>query len=222
RPYVILKAGMTLDGQIATASGDSRWITSKQSRHEVHQLRADADAILIGVGTVIADDPSLTARTGRHLKKAASRQPLRIVVDSTMRAPLTARIFRQQNVAKTLVATTKAASEARVRRLKHKGIDVVRLPSVAGQVSLAALIDELGRREVTSLLVEGGSEINAALLKAKLIQHVRLYIAPALLGGTNAKGLIGGRSPLRLAEMLKLKQFETRIVGGDIVVEGDV
>ena len=222
RPYVILKAGMTLDGQIATASGDSRWITSKESRQEVHQLRTETDAVLIGVGTVIADNPSLTARTGKHLKKVALRQPLRVVVDSTTRAPLTARVFMQQNVAKTLLVTTKTASDSRVRRMRNNGIEVLRLPSVSGHVSLTALIDELGRRNVTSLLVEGGSEINAAVLKAKLVQHVRLYIAPALLGGINAKGMIGGRSPVRLAQMLKLKHVHTRSVGCDIVVEGDV
>ena len=222
RPYVILKAGMTLDGQIATASGESRWITSHQSRQEVHRLRSQVDAILVGVGTVQADDPSLTARTGRALKRLASRQPLRIVIDSRLRLPLKAQILSRQRESKTLVATTRAAPSDRVRALQKKGIETIALPSVDGRVSVSALLKELGRRGVTSVLVEGGSEINASMLKAKLVNHVRLYIAPSLLGGGNAKGVVGGASPVRLGQALKLRHMQVRSVGGDVVVEGDL
>lgn len=222
RPYVTLKSGMTLDGRIATESGMSRWITSKQSRQEAHQLRADTDAILVGVGTVVADNPSLTARISAQSNRLMSRQPLRIVVDSRLRAPIHSRIFARQEQAKTLVATTKAAPESRVQRLRKKGIEVLRLPEASGRVSLRSLIDELGRRGTTSLLVEGGSEINAAMLKARLIQHVRLYVALALMGGRDAKGVIGGKSPIRPTDMYKLKRVQTRFVGNDLVVEGDL
>lgn len=222
RPYVILKAGMTLDGQIATASGESRWITSHQSRQEVHRLRSQVDAILVGVGTVQADDPSLTARTGRALKRLASRQPLRIVVDSRLRLPVKAQILSRQRESKTLVATTRAAASDRVRALQRKGIETITLPSVGGRVSVSALLKELGRRGVTSVLVEGGSEINASMLNAKLVNHVRLYIAPTLLGGGNAKGVVGGASPVRLGQALKLRHMQVRSVGGDVVVEGDL
>ena len=222
RPYVILKAGMTLDGQIATASGESRWITSALSRREVHRLRSQADAVLVGVGTVIADDPALTARTGAQLKKPARRQPLRVVVDSGLRIPSDAQILSHQHVAKTVVAATRSAPITRRKALQKRGIEVLSLPSVRGKVSLPALIRELGKRGITSLLVEGGGEINAAILKAKLVQQVRLYMAPALLGGGNAKGVIGGKSPARLAQALKLKGVRTRLVGGDVVIEGDV
>ena len=222
RPYVTLKAGMTLDGQIATASGESRWITSLQSRREVHRLRSRVDALLVGVGTVLSDDPSLTARTGPRLKKPARRQPLRIVLDSTLRVPLNALILSRQDEAKTLVATTRAAPAARLRALQKRGIETMVLSADRGRVSLPALMKQLGRRGITSLLVEGGSEINAAMLKAKLVDHVRLYMAPALVGGGNAKGIIGGRSPVRLAQAVKLKGLQTRSVGGDVVVEGDL
>jgi diaminohydroxyphosphoribosylaminopyrimidine deaminase / 5-amino-6-(5-phosphoribosylamino)uracil reductase len=222
RPYVILKAGMTLDGQIATASGQSRWITSRQSRREGHRLRSQVDAILVGVGTVQADDPSLTARTGRALKKLASRQPLRIVMDSRLRLPLNARILSRQRESKTLVATTGAAPSNRVRALQRKGIETITLPSVDGRVSVSALLKALGRRGVTSVLVEGGSEINASMLKAKLVNHVRFYIAPTLLGGDDAKGVVGGASPVRLGQALKLHHMQVRSVGDDVVVEGDL
>jgi diaminohydroxyphosphoribosylaminopyrimidine deaminase/5-amino-6-(5-phosphoribosylamino)uracil reductase len=222
RPYVILKAGMTLDGQIATASGESKWITSRQSRQEVHQLRAQVDAVLVGVGTVLSDDPSLTARIGSQFKKTAKRQPLRIVVDSRLRLPLKARVLARQKDAKTLIATTRAASQARRQAFKKKGIETILIPAVRKRVALPALLKGLGRRGITSLLVEGGGEINAAMLKAKLVDHVRLYMAPALLGGGNAKGVIGGKSPVRLAQALKLRNIQTRSVGGDVVVEGDL
>ena len=222
RPFVILKAGMTLDGQIATSSGEAKWITSKASRREAHRLRAQVDAVLVGVGTVLSDNPSLTARVGARLTRLAGRQPLRVIVDSRLRIPLTARILRRADHAKTLVAATSAAPMARRMALQRRGVDIVVLPSASGRVSLPGLMRELGRRGITSLLVEGGAEINAAMLRGKLVQRVRLYIAPSLLGGIDAKGMVGGKSPGRLAEALKLRNIRTRSVGGDIVVEGDV
>jgi len=222
RPYVILKAGMTLDGQIATAAGESRWITGLQSRQEVHQLRAQVDAVLVGSGTVLTDDPSLTVRTGARLNRPAARQPLRVVVDSRLRIPITAEILSRQDKAKTIVATTGSAPAVRRRALRRKGIETIVFPASRRRVSLPDLLRELGRRGITSLLVEGGSEVNSAMLQAKLVDHVRLYIAPALLGGTNARGLIGGASPARLMHAVKLRHMHIRIVGGDLVVEGDL
>ena len=222
RPYVTLKAGMTLDGQIATASGESQWISGDRSRREVHQLRSRVDAVLIGVGTVLCDDPSLTARTGAQLQKLARRQPLRIVVDSRLRIPIKARILSQQNRTRTIVATTGSAPASRQSALKRRGVETITCPTVHGRVSLSALLNELGRRGVTSLLLEGGSELNAAMLRARLVQHVRLYLAPMLLGGDDAKGVIGGKSPVRLAQAMTLRRRRIRSLGGDIVVEGDV
>lgn len=222
RPYVTLKAGMTLDGKLATATGESRWITGESSRREVHRLRSSVDAVLIGVGTVLADDPSLTARMGPRLEQSALRQPLRIVVDSRLRTPLKARIVAQQDRAKTMIAATAAAPAARRSTLHKKGVEILTLPALQGRVSLPALLKQLGRRGIMSLLVEGGGEINAAMLKAKLVDHVCLYMAPLLLGGRNAKGLIGGESPARLASAIRLRQVVTRSAGDDVVVEGDL
>ncbi|WHZ29076.1 MAG: diaminohydroxyphosphoribosylaminopyrimidine deaminase [Nitrospira sp.] len=222
RPYVILKAGMTLDGKLATATGESRWITGERSRREVHQLRGDVDAVLIGLGTVLADDPSLTARTGPRLEQLAPRQPLRIVVDSRLRIPVKAQVLAQQDKAKTIIATTAAASAARRSVLQRKGIEILTLPVLQGRVSLPALLKQLGRRGIMSLLVEGGSEVNAAMLKAQLVDHIRLYVAPLLLGGQNAKGVIGGTSPARLAGAIELRHVVTRSIGNDVVVEGDL
>jgi diaminohydroxyphosphoribosylaminopyrimidine deaminase / 5-amino-6-(5-phosphoribosylamino)uracil reductase len=222
RPYVTLKAGMTLDGQLATATGESRWITGALSRREVHLLRGSMDAVLVGIGTVLMDDPALTARTGAALEELASRQPLRIVVDSRLRTPLKAQVLTLQDKAKTMIATTVAAPAARRSALQKKGIEVLIVPAVHDQVSLPALLKELGRRGITSLLVEGGGEMNAAMLRAKLVDHVRLYMAPLLLGGQNAKGVIGGVSPTGLKGAIKLCHVTTRHVGDDVVVEGDL
>lgn len=222
RPYVTLKAGMTLDGQLATARGESRWITGESSRREVHHLRGEVDAVLVGVGTVLADDPALTARTGTRFDKVASRQPLRIVIDSRLRTPVTARVLAQQDKAKTIVATTAAASRARRSVLQKKGVEVLVLPAQRDRVSLHALLRQLGSRGITSLLVEGGSELNGAMLTAQLVNHVRLYIAPRLLGGQHAKGLIGGDGPVRLAKAIILKHMVLRSLGDDVVVEGDL
>lgn len=222
RPYVILKAGMTLDGKIAAASGESKWITGKQSRKEVHQLRSEMDAVLVGIGTVLADDPALTARTGPHLRKLASRQPLRVVVDSSLRIPLRAQMLSRQKQAKTLVVTTNSAEATRRQELVKRGVEVLTLPSLRGKVSLPALMRELGQRGVTALLLEGGGELHAAMLKAHLVQHVRLYVAPALLGGVDAKGVIGGKSPASLASALRLRNMKTRSIGEDLVLEGDL
>ncbi len=222
RPYVIMKAGMTLDGKIATAAGESKWITSEQSRREVHQLRRQVDAVLIGIGTVLSDDPSLTARTGPQLGKLAPRQPVRLVIDSRLRISPKARILARQHEARTIVVTTASAPWARRSALQERGVETMVLPAADGHVSVPALLDELGRRGITSLLVEGGSKINGALLKTRLVQRVRLYITPALLGGEDAKGVIGGRSPARLAQALSLNEVITRTVGGDVVIEGDL
>jgi diaminohydroxyphosphoribosylaminopyrimidine deaminase/5-amino-6-(5-phosphoribosylamino)uracil reductase len=222
RPYVTLKAGMTLDGKLATASGESRWITGELSRREVHQLRGSVDAVLIGIGTVLTDDPSLTARTGPRFEQLMPRQPLRIVVDSRLRTPFRAQVLAQQDKAKTIMATTAVAPAARRSVLQKKGIEILTLPALQGRVSLRALLTQLGQRGIMSLLVEGGGEINAALLKAKLVNHVRLYMAPLLLGGQNAKGVIGGVSPARLAGAIAVGHVVTRSVGHDVVVEGEL
>jgi diaminohydroxyphosphoribosylaminopyrimidine deaminase / 5-amino-6-(5-phosphoribosylamino)uracil reductase len=220
RPFVILKAGMTLDGQIATSSGEAKWITSDSSRREVHRLRAEVDAVLVGVGTVRSDNPSLTARVGARLARLARRQPLRVIVDSGLRIPVTANVLRDGGG--TIVATTAAAPAARRRALQRRHVELLVLPRTQGLVSLRRLLETLGKRGITSLLVEGGAEINAAMLRGRLVQHVRLYLAPSLLGGSDAKGMIGGKSPRRLAAALKLHHLRTRSLGGDIVVEGDL
>lgn len=220
RPYVILKAGMTLDGKIATARGESRWITGAKARQEVHQLRRTVDAILVGSGTVMKDDPSLTARISEHPLKLATRQPLRVVADSRLRVSPTAKVLSKH--ARTLIATTTNVSRAKVGLLQQRGIEVAMLPSVRGRLVLRALLAYLGKNGVTSVLIEGGSTLNAAALRSKLVNHVVLYMAPTLMGGQDARAVIGDRSPGRLAQSMKLRNVTVRRLGDDVVVEGDL
>ncbi len=222
RPFVILKAGMTLDGQIATASGEAKWITGDAARRHVHRLRSRVDAIMVGIGTILRDDPELTARIGGRADRLADRQPLRVVADSRLRLPLHARVASIRGGVPTLVATTTAAPRRKLAQLEARGIDVLTLPGRAGRVPLPALLSALARRGITSLLLEGGSELNASALRAGLVDRVMLYVAPRLLGGRNAIGLIGGLSPTRLEDAVALERLRIRKIGDDMLVQGDV
>jgi diaminohydroxyphosphoribosylaminopyrimidine deaminase/5-amino-6-(5-phosphoribosylamino)uracil reductase len=220
RPFVILKAGMTLDGKIATATGESRWITGVQARRHVHRLRREADAILIGLGTVLRDAPSLTARLSDQPLRLASRQPLRIILDSRLRLPLTAQVVRTARHIPTLVATTASAPRRKRTALAAKNVEVVLLPAREGGVSLRALLSYLARRSVNGMLVEGGSEVNAAFLAEGLVNKVMLYTAPILMGGRDAKGVIGGRGPSNLSGVASLERVTVTPLGRDFLVQG--
>ena len=222
RPYVILKAGMTLDGKVATAKGESRWITGPPARQEAHRFRSLVDAVVVGVGTVIHDDPALTARLSDRPLKLAPKQPLRVVLDSLLRTPPTATVCAKQDRAKTVIVTTSRTSPSRRRPFERAGVEVQSLPAKNGRVSLSALMTMLGKRGIMSVLIEGGSTVNAAALRARLVNHVVLYLAPTLMGGQDAKSVIGDRSPKRLAQALPLHHVTIRRIGKDLVVEGDL
>jgi diaminohydroxyphosphoribosylaminopyrimidine deaminase / 5-amino-6-(5-phosphoribosylamino)uracil reductase len=222
RPYVILKAGMTLDGKVATAKGESRWITSPLARQDAHRLRSWVDAVLVGAGTILHDNPTLTARLSTRPLKLAPRQPLRVVLDSQLRTSPTARVCATQDRAKTLIVTTRRPFPSRRRSFERAGVEVVLCATKDGRVSLQALMPMLGKRGITSLLIEGGSTLNATVLREKLVNHVVFYLAPTLMGGQDAKAVIGGRSPKRLAQALPLRNLTVRRIGNDLVVEGDL
>jgi diaminohydroxyphosphoribosylaminopyrimidine deaminase / 5-amino-6-(5-phosphoribosylamino)uracil reductase len=215
RPLVVLKMAMTLDGKTATAAGESRWITGPDARRHAHRLRNQADAIMVGVNTVLADDPQLTARLGKPI----ARQPLRIIMDSTLKIPLTAGVVSSRSRQGTLIATTRRAPHARLARLRQKGISVLVLPSEKGRVSLRACLKQLARMGVNRLLIEGGSELSASALQAGVVNSLHLYIAPRLLGGTDAKGVIGGQSPSNLAHTISVSHLSTKKIGSDLLIE---
>jgi diaminohydroxyphosphoribosylaminopyrimidine deaminase / 5-amino-6-(5-phosphoribosylamino)uracil reductase len=207
RPFVSVKFAMSLDGKIATRTGESRWITSEESRLHGHRLRHIHDAILVGVNTVIADDPELTAR----LEGEEVRQPMRVVVDSQLRMRMSARAVGPN----TLIATTRAG--------RMGAAEVVRLPAASdGRVALAPLLDELGRRGILSLLVEGGSEVHASFFANGLVDKVHAYVAPRLIGGREAPGPVGGAGVERLVEAIPLRELDATRLGTDVLITGYV
>src|SRR5262245_22463526 len=179
-PYVIAKWAMTLDGKIATRTGDSRWISNESSRRRVHELRGRMDAIVVGIGTVLADDPLLTARP------TGPRIPTRVILDSAARTPLTSQLSHTARETPTLIVSTSAAPASQQEALQAAGCEILTLPAVEKRVSIAALLAELGRRQMTNVLIEGGAEVLGSFLDADAIDEVHVFVAPLLVGGAEA------------------------------------
>ncbi len=208
RPFVSAKFAMSLDGKIATRSGESRWITSEESRLHGHRLRHIHDAILVGVNTVMVDDPQLTTRLEGV---AAARQPLRVVVDSQLRLRMSARVVGPN----TLIAATRAG--------RMGAAEVVKFPATTdGRVALQPLLDELGRRGILSLLVEGGSTVHASFVSEGLVDKIYAYVAPSLIGGREAPSPLGGTGVEHLAEAVRLRELDATRLGADLLITGYV
>ena len=223
RPFVVLKAAMTLDGKIATATGESQWITGSKARAHVHQLRSRVDAVAVGAETVLKDDPQLTARiSSGKAPTTGIRQPLRIIFDSRLRTPFGALVLQGIEQAPTVIATTKLADPRKVERFRKMGVQVLVLPRTGTRVSLGACLRVLGGMDVTSMLLEGGGELHAGFLRQGLVNRIHLYAAPALLGGQRTKGLLGGRSPRRLAEIVPVSNLRVESLGADLLITGDL
>ena len=208
RPHVTLKVAATLDGRIATAGGDSRWVTGAEARERVHRLRDASDAVLVGAGTARADDPRLTARPGGR----RGRDPIRVVLDSRLSLPPGLRLFRQRSAAPTLVAHVTGKPPARPPR----GVEYLRCKARRGQVDLQDLLGRLGRRGVTTLLVEGGAGVAGSLLEAGLVDRLMLFVAPRLLAGGLA--WLPGKGAARMADALAVRDLEVRRVGQDLLL----
>lgn len=215
-PFVTLKTAMTLDGKIATAAGKSQWITGEAARRRVHEMRDVADAIVVGIGTVLADDPSLTTR----LADGTGRNPVRVIVDSRARTPLAAKVV-QDGAAKTLVAVTRTASEERCAALRAAGVEVVRAGE-GERVDLAALMRLLAAREFTSVFVEGGGTLNFSLLAAGLVDKVHAFIAPKIVGGKEALTPVEGAGVAELSDAVEFTGLVTEQVGADVLITGYV
>ncbi len=216
QPFVILKSAMSLDGKIATVSGESKWISSEASRLRGHEIRDEVDAILVGVNTLINDNPSLMTR----LPGRDGKDPVRIIVDSECRAPLKARVFHPNSDAHTVIATTKRASKERLTRLEAIGARVLAVEEKGNRVCLSSLMQTLGCQGITSVLIEGGAEVNASALESGIVDKVMFFIAPKIIGGTDAPGPIGGEGIQHLAEAYKLRDMTVEPIDGDILVEG--
>lgn len=217
RPHVTLKCAMTLDGKIAASDRSSRWITGEAARREAHRLRSECDAIVVGIGTVLADDPALTVR----LDPPGPREPLRVVVDSRCRLPLTARLIASGDPGRVVVAVADDAPAAHVEALVSRGVTVLQCKSREGHVDVSDLCGRLFGLDVRGLLLEGGSELSWAFVEAGLVDRVAVFVAPILLGGAGAPTPVGGRG-LPLGSGMRLRSVEVRPVGEDWLIEGDV
>ncbi len=215
RPFVIAKYAMSADGKIAARSGDARWVTGTVARAHVHELRAQCDAIMVGIGTVLADDPRLTARDsdGCSLK----RQPLRVVVDSAGQTPASASLLREPG--HTVVATASPPSGTR-ELLAAAGAELLCQPGPGGRVDLDALLDVLGKRDVTSVLVEGGGTLMGTLFDMGLVDKVLAFVAPKIIGGVSAPGPVGGRGAAKMAQAIELKRLRWQSAGDDMLLTG--
>jgi diaminohydroxyphosphoribosylaminopyrimidine deaminase/5-amino-6-(5-phosphoribosylamino)uracil reductase len=215
-PFITAKFAMSLDGRIATASGESHWITSEEARHRAHGLRHVHDAILVGVNTVIRDDPALSTRLAGD---RVMRSPLRIVVDSTLRAPLDARVFREGDGG-VVVATSDRAGADQVRRFGEAGVTVLVLPAADGRVALDQLMRWVAEHERISVLVEGGAAVHGSLFELGLVDKVVAFIAPRIIGGADSPAAVGGRGVKALPDAHLLERVAVTFVGTDVVVSG--
>jgi diaminohydroxyphosphoribosylaminopyrimidine deaminase/5-amino-6-(5-phosphoribosylamino)uracil reductase len=215
RPWVHAKWAMTLDGRIATSGGESQWISGEESRGLVHQLRGRVDAVVVGIGTALADDPLLTARP------PGPRIATRVVLDSHARLPLDSQLVRTAGEVPVMVCCAEAADSQRVAALAAAGVDV--FPAAcdeAGRIDLHGLLGELGIRRWSNVLVEGGSEVLGSLADGGLIDEAHVFLAPKLLGGRAALGAVGGQGLSQVPEVANLECLETRSVGQDVYWRG--
>jgi len=217
RPHVTLKAGMTLDGKIADLHGGSRWITGEAARHRAHRLRAESDAIVVGIDTVLRDDPELTVRLGEPWP----REPLRVVLDTEARIPAGARLIRAGRPSAAVIAVGAEAPRARVEALAATGATVVCCRTRDKRVDLGALLAELFAREVRAVLVEGGGEVHGAFLDSGLVDRVAMFAAPLLIGGRGATPVVGGAGR-ELKSAIRLGGFTVTPLGDDLLIEADV
>lgn len=217
-PFVTAKFAMSLDGKIATRNGDSKWISSDEARKYVHNLRRTADAIMVGANTVIVDDPRLTVRGGCGKGGRTKLQPFRVIVDGKGRTPTSAQVFNQPG--KTIIAVAKPLSDAKAKTFSKVGAEVIELPARRGLIDLVELLAELGRRQITSILVEGGSTLLGHLFDQRLVDKVLAFVSPMIIGGEKAKTAVGGNGVDRVAEALRIKQVKVDRFGDNLLVSG--
>jgi diaminohydroxyphosphoribosylaminopyrimidine deaminase/5-amino-6-(5-phosphoribosylamino)uracil reductase len=215
-PFVFLKTAMTLDGKIAAYTGDSKWITNEESRQFVHQLRHKASGIMVGLGTILADDPMLNTR----LKDKKGKDPHRIIVDTHARTPLTAKILNMDTDADTIIAVSDNADQEKVRLLEKKGAEIIVTPLKNGHVDLLYLMKELGERKIDSILLEGGGTLNFSALESGIVDKLYAFMAPKIIGGSEAKTPVEGKGISSIKDAIQVENIELQRFGSDVMIEG--
>ncbi|WP_408645644.1 bifunctional diaminohydroxyphosphoribosylaminopyrimidine deaminase/5-amino-6-(5-phosphoribosylamino)uracil reductase RibD [Tepidibacter formicigenes] len=215
-PFCILKTAMTLDGKIACYTGDSKWITNEFSRKYVHELRHRVSGIMVGIETVLMDNPQLTTR----LEDKKGNSPTRIVVDSKGRIPLDSNVLNKNLEGNTIIATTEIAHKNKIKSIKEMGLDVIVTPIKDNKVDLNYLMKELGKINIDSILLEGGSTLNYSALNEGIVDKVIFFIAPKILGGINAKTPVGGQGKEYVKDAFKLYDLEMSRFEDDFMIQG--
>lgn len=216
KPFCIMKTAMTMDGKIATSTGDSKWISNEKSRAYVHELRNMVTGIMVGIGTVLSDDPQLTTRR----QGVISKNPIRIIIDSTAKIPLDSKALRCDEKTKTILVTTKFASDSKIEAIKQKGAEVIVTPSKDKWVDLNYLMEELGARGIDSILLEGGSTLNYSALDKGIVDKVITFISPKMFGGTSCKTPVGGVGIDRVKDSIMIMDTKVTMFNEDIMIEG--
>lgn len=214
-PYVVMKYAMTMDGKIATVTGASKWITGVDARQKVHEDRHRYAGIMVGSGTILADDPSLTCQL------ADAHQPVRIICDTSLKMPLTAKVVQTAKTVPTIIATC-VSDQRRIALYQKTGCQVVTLPKQDQGIDLKALMDYLGEQELDSILLEGGERLNGSAFDAQVVHRVQAYIAPIIFGGLTAKGPIAGRGVMLPSDAYRLSKPTVTRLGDDILLESEV
>ncbi|MDO8282370.1 MAG: bifunctional diaminohydroxyphosphoribosylaminopyrimidine deaminase/5-amino-6-(5-phosphoribosylamino)uracil reductase RibD [Thermodesulfovibrionia bacterium] len=215
KPFVILKIAQSIDGKIADAKGESKWITGEKARKHVHKLRNELDAVMVGIGTVIKDDPSLDCRMIR------GRNPYRIIIDSALRISLNSKVLGYKD-GKTIIATTDKAAARKIDAVRKTGHQVMIVKSRDKHVDLQDLVSKLGKMGISSIIIEGGSHIAASALLDKIVDKVMFFIAPKVIGGKDALTSVEGGAPASLINSIKIRDMKTRRFGDDLLIEGYV
>ena len=214
-PFVTVKGAMSIDGKIATEKGESKWISSETSRKLASKMRSEVDGVLVGVNTIIKDDPCLIP----HGIKA--KRPVRVIVDTKLRIP-TFRAKVLDNSAKTIVATSFLANSKKINKLQKKGIEIIKTPLYNNMVNLKILMKELAKRGIMNVLIEGGGNLIWGALKSKIVDKMKIFIAPKIIGGKDAPSLVEGKGIRKLKKALLLKEIKIRKIGEDFLLEGYV
>ena len=220
-PFVVVKIAETLDGKIATASGNSKWITSPPARRYSHRLRGQTDAILVGINTILRDNPLLTTRY-----PSSATSPVKIIVDSKSKLPLNAKILSRMSPAQTIVATTRFADKSKIKALQDKGVHVItdlparRAKNFKERLSLKSLMKRLAKLNITSVLIEGGGKIIASALEEKIVDKLLIFIAPKIIGGEEAVTSVEGRGINRINQAIRIRGLKIKKIGQDILIEG--
>lgn len=217
-PFVVMKTASTLDGKTATITGDTRWISGEESRKYVHHLRQQYSGIMVGINTIINDDPELNIRHFTGKKK----NPVKIIIDSNARIPLNAKALNNINGDQTIIAVTDKAPEVNIENIVRKGAKVIVCPATEEGVNLEYLMMELGKLSIDSILLEGGGTLNYSALKQGIVNKVISIIATKIIGGSGSPTTVAGRGIERLKDAIKINNINTRMIGNDIVVEGYV